>query len=182
VVFIDVRGFTALSERLPPRDAVTRLNRFYNLAAQTVFRLDGTLDKLIGDQVMAFFGAPFRSEDHQARAVQAALDIVSAVEAMAGDGESLHVGGGVATGEMFMGNVGEGEVQDITVIGDVVNTPARVQAAAGPGEVLATEETYRQVAQRFADAPQRILEVKGKSAPLTVRVLRSGHSARDGSA
>lgn len=179
MVFIDVRGFTALSERLPPRDAVSRLNRFYNLAAQTVFRLDGTLDKLIGDEVMAFFGAPFRPEDHQARAVQAALDIVSAVEAIVEDGGSLHVGGGIATGEVFMGNVGEGEVRDFTVIGDVVNTAARLQAAAGPGEVLTTEETYRQVAQRFADAPQRILEVKGKSAPLAVRVLRYGQPARD---
>lgn len=182
MVFIDVRGFTALSERLPPRDAVSRLNRFYNLAAQTVFRLDGTLDKLIGDEVMAFFGAPFRPEDHQARAVQAALYIVSGVEAMVEDGGDLQVGGGIATGEVFMGNVGEGEVRDFTVIGDVVNTAARLQSAAGPGEVLATEETYRQVAQQFADAPQRILEVKGKAAPVAVRVLRPSHSARDGAA
>ena len=72
MLFADVRGFTALSERLPPDELVILLNRFYSLAASTVFELDGTLDKMVGDQVMAFFGAPFCAEDHPQRAVQAA--------------------------------------------------------------------------------------------------------------
>jgi adenylate cyclase len=176
VVFVDVRGFTSLSERLPPTEVVARLNRFYGLAAQTVFRLDGTLDKLVGDQVMAFFGAPFCPDDHPQRAVRAALEIVAGVEAMAQGPDSpsgLLVGGGVGTGEAFMGNVAEGEVRDFTVIGDVVNTAARLQGAAQPGEVLVMEETYRTVATQFPDAPQRTLELRGKAAPVAAWVLRA---------
>ena len=66
MVFVDVRGFTALSEKIQPTKMVSRLNRFYRVAARAVFDLDGTLDKMVGDQVMAFFGAPFRPEDHAA--------------------------------------------------------------------------------------------------------------------
>ena len=131
MLFVDVRGFTALSERLPPDEVVARLNRFYSLAAEAVFERDGTLDKMVGDQVMAFFGTPFRPEDHPERAVRAALDIVGGVEAMAEDEGSLHVGGGVGTGQAFAGNVGEGEVRDFTAIGDVVNTAARRSLASG---------------------------------------------------
>ena len=172
-MFVDVRGFTALSERITPDDAVTRLNRFYNLAASSVFALDGTLDKMVGDQVMAFFGAPFCPEDHTARAVRAALNIVSGVGAMNVREDSVEVGAGVATGEVFMGNVGEGEVRDFTVIGDAVNIAARLQGAAGPGEVLVAENTYQEVSAAFASAGQRTLGLKGKEAPPVAYVLRA---------
>ena len=177
MVFVDVRGFTSLSEQLPPREVVARLNQFYNLAAKAVFDLDGTLDKMVGDQIMAFFGTPFRPKDHPQRAVQATLDIVAGVEAMGKDGNSLRVGGGVGTGEAFVGNVAEGEVRDFTIIGDVVNTTARLQGTAQAGEVLVMEETYQAVANEFPDAPQRSLELKGKAEPVIVRVLRAGSSA-----
>ena len=173
VMFVDVRDFTSLSERLHPTEMVARLNRFYKLATQAVFAQDGTLDKMVGDEVMAFFGAPFRANDHPQRAVRAALDIVKGVEAMATGIDALHVGGGVGTGEALMGNVGEGEVRDFTVIGDVVNTVARLQGAAQAGEVLLMEETYRPVAAQFPGAPQRTVELRGKTAPLEVRVLRA---------
>ena len=172
MIFVDVRGFTTLSEQLPPNEAVILLNRFYNMAARSVFELDGTLDKMVGDQVMAFFGSPFRPEDHAARAVRAALDIVSGMEASLPSENSLRAGASVASGLMFMGNVGEGEVRDFTVIGDVVNTAAHLQGEALPGEVLITEDTYRTVAAQFPDAPQRTLELKGKEEPVPVRVLR----------
>ena len=161
-----------MSERLPPGEVVERLNRFYNLASRVVFELDGTLDKLVGDQVMAFFGAPFRPEDHAHRAVLAALRIVAGVEGLAGDGDGLHVGGGVGSGEAYMGNVAEGEVRDFTIIGDVVNTAARLHGEAQPGEVLLTEDTYRQVEARYPEAPQRSLELKGKAEAVSARVLQ----------
>ena len=173
VLFVDVRGFTGLSERLPPDELVARLNRFYDLSARTVFQLDGTLDKMVGDQVMAFFGAPFRVDDHPRRAIDAALAIVLGVEEMAEGGDSLHVGGGVATGEVFMGNVAQGEVRDFTVIGDVVNTAARLQGIAQAGEVLVMEETYGSVASQFPGAPQRTVELRGMAAPVVARVLRA---------
>ena len=178
MMFVDVRGFTALAERLPPDEVVSLLNRFYHLAAEVVFEHDGTLDKMVGDQVMAFFDAPFRPEDHSVRAVRAALEIVAAVEAIAEGRNALHVGGGLGTGQAFVGNVGEGEVRDFTVIGDVVNTAARLQEAAGPGEVLVTEETYWGVASQFPDAPQRTLDLRGKAAPVAVRVLKADSPGR----
>jgi adenylate cyclase len=177
-MFVDVRGFTALSERLSPADVVVRLNRFYEMAAKAVFDQDGTLDKLVGDQVMAFFGAPFRPEDHARRAVKAALDIVAGVERMAEPSEPLTVGGGVGTGPMFVGNVAGGEVRDFTVIGDVVNTTARLQGAAQSGEVLVMEETYGAVALQFPNAQQRTLELKGKAGPVVVRVLRPASTSQ----
>ena len=173
VLFVDVRGFTALSEKLQPATMVARLNRFYSLAARAVFDLDGTLDKMVGDQVMAFFGAPFRSEDHAARAVQAALEIVSGAEAPADGVDGLPVGAGVATGEVFMGNVGEGEVRDFTVIGDTVNIAARLQALAGPGELLVTDETYRAASPNIGSSEERTLELKGKEAPILAHLLRT---------
>ena len=172
-MFGDVRGFTVLSEKPQPVTVVAKLNRFYRLAARAVFDLDETLDKMVGDQVMAFFGAPFRPEDHADRAVQAALEIVSGAQ-NPGDGlEGLPVGGGVATGEVFMGNVGEGEVRDFTVIGDTVNTAARLQAFAGPGEVLVTDETYRALSANFSSSEERTLELKGKEAPILTHLLRN---------
>ena len=155
-------------------EIAARLNRFYGLAAELVFDLDGTLDKMVGDQVMAFFGAPFRPADHPQRAVQTAVQIVSSMELESENPGSLRVGAGVATGQVFMGNVGEGEVRDFTVIGDPVNTAARLQGAAQPGEVLVAEETYQGVADNFPDAAHLTLELKGKSGEVAIRVLRTG--------
>ena len=156
-------------------EVVARLNRFYDLAARVVFELDGTLDKMVGDQVMAFFGAPFRVEDHPRRVVRAARDIVAGVETLVEDRDSLRVGAGVGTGQAFVGNVAEGEMRDFTLIGDVVNTAARLQGESGPGEILVLEETYEHVASEFPDAPQRTMQLKGKAAPVDVRVLRPTH-------
>jgi adenylate cyclase len=169
VVFVDVRGFTALAEQLSPADVAGRLNKFYALASGAVFRRDGTVDKLVGDQVMAFFGAPIHHEDHARRAVETALEIVRAVMA---EEEGLQVGGGVATGEVFVGNVGGGGVVDYTVLGDTVNVAARLQGAAAAGEILMTEETYAPVADQFAGAGKRELELKGKSAAVVARVIK----------
>jgi len=168
VIFVDVRGFTAMAERLSPAEVARRLNRFYALATDAVFRRDGTLDKLVGDQVMAFFGAPIHQHDHARRAVETALEIVR--EAMVEE-EGLQVGAGVATGEAFVGNVGGGAVADYTVLGDTVNVAARLQGAAAAGEILLTEESYAPVAEQFRDAAKRELELKGKSAPVAARVI-----------
>lgn len=155
---------------MTPADVAERLNKFYALASDAVFRRDGTVDKLVGDQVMAFFGAPVHQHDHARRAVETALEIVRGVMA---EEEGLQVGGGVATGEAFVGNVGGGGVTDYTVLGDTVNIAARLQGAAAAGEILLTEETYAQVAEQFTDAGKRELELKGKSAVVTARVIKS---------
>ena len=172
-MFVDIRGFTAMAERLAPAELADRLNRFYRLAANIVFHYDGTLDKLVGDQVMAFFGAPVHAHDHPQRAVQSALEIVKGVREL-GEDQGLHVGAGIATGEAFVGNVGHGETRDYTVLGDTVNVAARLQSAAAAGEILVTQETYAYVDSRFPDAPQRQLDLKGKSEPVAARVITVG--------
>jgi adenylate cyclase len=174
VLFVDVRGFTSLAEQLAPAEVANRLNRFYALASNTIFDYDGTLDKLVGDQVMAFFGAPLYSKDHPERAVQAALQIISGMRSLAAD-EPLRVGAGISTGEAYVGNVGGGVIADYTVLGDTVNVAARLQGAAAPGEVLVTEETYRHVDQAFPNAPVRELELKGKSELVRARVILVGN-------
>jgi class 3 adenylate cyclase len=170
VLFVDVRGFTSLAERLPPTEVAHLLNRFYALASKAIFDYDGTLDKLVGDQVMAFFGAPLYAEDHPARAVQVAVRILKSINAFV-SADGLQVGAGIATGEAFVGNVGAGAVTDYTVLGDTVNVAARLQGAAAAGEILMSEETYRQVAGGFPDLPPRDIELKGKSEPVRARAI-----------
>ena len=147
-----------------------RLNEFYRLATDRIFRFDGTLDKLQGDSVMAFFGEPFHDADHPRRAVECGLAILSGVRDMMGP-DPLPVGGGIASGEAFVGNVGQEDVADFTVLGDTVNVAARLQGAAAPGELLVSEATYQAVKHAFPDAPIRQLELKGKTELVAARVL-----------
>ncbi|MBM2827168.1 MAG: adenylate/guanylate cyclase protein, partial [Dehalococcoidia bacterium] len=111
-------------------------------------------------------------DDHQQRAVEAGLQILEGVATLGGD-NPLAVGAGIASGEVFVGNVGpEGsDVRDFTVIGDIVNVAARLQGEAAPGELLVTEETYAWVSRRYPDAPKRELQLRGRSQPVTARVL-----------
>jgi adenylate cyclase len=162
VLFADIRGFTALAEQLPPAEVALQLNRFYEIASRAIFRQDGTLDKLVGDQVMGFFGAPIGRDDHSRRAVATAQEIVCGVQEL-GPESSLAVGIGIASGEAFVGNVGSGDVTDYTALGDTVNVAARLQGEAAAGEILIAEETHRQIASDFPHAKRRELLLKGKS-------------------
>lgn len=162
VLFVDIRNFTALAEKAGPAAIAERLNGFYEVASRAIFRYDGTLDKLVGDQVMAFFGPPLDHEDHARRAVATAVEIMSAVSQF-GDDEKLAIGLGITTGEAFVGNVGGGEVTDYTVLGDTVNVAARLEAQAAPGEILIAQQTYDAIAAEFPGAERRELLLKGKS-------------------
>ena len=163
-----------MSKRLMPGQVVNELIQCDKLASKIVYDMDGTLDKMIGDQAMAFLRPRLKSDDDQKKTIQAPLDIVTGVERMVGDMESLHVGAGVGTDQAFMGNVGEGEVRDFTGMGDTINTAARLQGEAASGEALVMEETYAGVASEFPKPPERTLQLKGKSDPVRVRVLRLG--------
>jgi adenylate cyclase len=148
-----------------------RLNHFYWVAADRIFKYDGTLDKMAGDSVMAFFGEPFHDHDHAERAVQCGLDILAAVKEIT-EPEPLPVGAGIATGEAFIGNVGHEDATDFTVLGDTVNIAARLQGEAAPGELLISEATYQAVQAGFPDAPERQLDLKGKTDLVPARVLK----------
>lgn len=161
-MFVDIRGYTSLVEQMEPAAVATRLNRFYDIATQAIFRHDGTLDKLVGDEVMAFFGAPLHWRDHPRRAVTAALEILRDVGALA-EQDRLLIGIGISTGQAFVGNVGGKDFTDYTVLGDTVNVAARLQGAAAPGEVLLADETFQPVAGQFPKAARRELALKGKT-------------------
>jgi adenylate cyclase len=151
-MFVDIRGFTSLVEQMNPSEVAVRLNRFYDIATNAIFRHDGTLDKLVGDEVMAFFGAPLNWQDHPRR------DVAAMTEQ-----DRLEVGIGISTGAAFVGNVGGKDVTDYTVLGDTVNVAARLQGAATPDEILIAQETFAQVDKQFPNATRRDLELKGKS-------------------
>jgi adenylate cyclase len=151
-----------LAEKAGPAAVAARLNGFYEVASRAIFRHDGTLDKLVGDQVMAFFGPPLDHADHAHRAVMTAVEIMSAVT-QSTDGDKLAVGVGITTGEAFVGNVGGGEITDYTVLGDTVNVAARLESGAAAGEILIAQETYNAVAAKFPNAERRELLLKGKS-------------------
>jgi adenylate cyclase len=165
VLFVDIRGFTSLAEQLKPAEVAIQLNRFYKTASNAIFRHDGTLDMLVGDQVMAFFGAPIGRRDHAKRAVATASEIMHETLAAASI-DRLGIGIGIATGEAFVGNVGGGEVADYTAIGDTVNVAARLQSEAAAGEILISQETYTGVVMEFPYAKRHELLLKGKSEPV----------------
>ncbi len=169
-MFVDVRGFTSLSERMSPLDLADMMSEFYRSSTRTVVNLDGTVNKFVGDQIMAFFGVPYRPDHHAQRAVEAAVEIVATVEALSKD---LRVGGGVATGLAYVGNVGGGEVTDFTALSDAVNVAARLQGEAAPGEILIEKITFDRVKWSYQSAFERRLQLKGKSEPTSAWVLNT---------
>lgn len=149
VLFADVCGFTPLSEHLPPEEIVGALNELFTVLTEIVFRHRGTVDKFIGDCVMAFWGAPTPQQDHAARALQAAVEMRAAVDARQARwrelvGMDLALSIGVNSGEAVVGNVGSESRMAYTAIGDVVNVAARLQGRALPMQILASAETRRQ--------------------------------------
>jgi class 3 adenylate cyclase len=171
VLFADLRGFTAASERIPPDEAVRMLNRYFGLALPIVEAEGGTPIQLAGDQVMAIFNAPERNEDHAVRAARAALEIQRRVEA-ATDAEGVpRFGIGINTGPALVGNIGSETFFNFTAIGDTTNLAARLTEAAAAGEVVlgpATAAAIRPVARL---TPRPGLELKGRAGPVEAFVL-----------
>jgi adenylate cyclase len=171
VLFADVRGFTALAERERPDAVAALLNRFYATAVEVVCK-HAIVDKLVGDQVMALYlPRVFPGEP----ALHMLLD-ARALLAAAGYGDErpwVELGVGLDFGTAYVGNVGTGNVKDFTAIGDVVNTAARLQAAAASGEIVMSSRVGRIVGGEAANATARELALKGKSEPELAIVERS---------
>jgi class 3 adenylate cyclase len=165
VLFLDIRGFTAFAERVGPREAVARLNELYELIVPVLMRHGGHANKFVGDGLLGGFGAPDRLPDHADRALAAALDIVACVRERYG--ERLRIGVGVNSGPVVAGTIGGGGRVEFTVIGDVVNTAARVEEAtrATGDEVLVTEATRVLLREDHGGFVGRgEAELKGKAA------------------
>jgi len=173
VLFADIRGFSAMAETLPPEEVVALLNRYLGVATNSILCDGGTLDKYIGDAVMAFFNAPLPQEDHALQAVRAAALLQRAVRAeAAAGGPAVGFGVGVNTGEAIVGNIGTPQLMNYTVIGDAVNVAQRLQSVACAGEVLLSESTYEAVKDHVDAEELPPIEVKGRRAPVRAYRLR----------
>ena len=177
MLFCDVKGSTAMAETLDPEEWAEIMNGAFERLIAPVYRYEGTLARLMGDAIFAFFGAPIAHEDDPQRAVAAGLDIVQGISAYrtqvaAERGLDLNVRVGINTGEVVVGQVGSDLRLEYTAMGDAVNVAARMEQTAEPGTVQVTAETQRLVAHGFVLESRGPVEVKGKVQPVQAyRVL-----------
>jgi len=170
VLFADLRGFTSLSEHMDPTELVSILNRYFDAMTDIVFEEQGVLDKYMGDAIMAFWGAPIETTDHNVRAIRTALRMRGRLWMMNRDeqfgrGIALHLGIGVSTGEVVVGNMGSSKRFDYTVMGDTVNLGSRVEGLNKEygTEILATEETVRGLPHNYVVRQLDLVAVKGRT-------------------
>ncbi|WP_017756668.1 CHASE2 domain-containing protein [Calidifontibacillus oryziterrae] len=173
LVFVDIRGFTPLSEKMQPEEIILILNEYLDLCTRAVFKFEGTLDKFIGDGVMAIFGAPIEQPDHAERAVRAALEMKKHSFEMAKRleekyGRAVYFGVGINSGPAVIGNIGSTDRLDYTAIGDTVNLAARLESNAKPQQILISENTYERVKDLFEITPLEPIKVKGKEKPVQI--------------
>lgn len=173
MLFADIRGFTTMSEKARPTEIVDLLNEYFGVMVDILFKWQGTLDKYVGDEIMALFGAPLPLTDAPWQAIQCALDMKRALSEFnrtrrAEKLEPIRVGIGINTGQVVSGAIGSPHTKQYTVVGDAVNTASRLCSLAQDGQIIVSETTLKAVAGRVevvALPPQR---VKGKLEPLHI--------------
>jgi adenylate cyclase len=172
VLYADIRGSTGLAERTDPELLVGFINDYLSRMTEVILSHEGTLDKFVGDEVMALFGAPFPQPDHALRAVRVGLEMQEAhqgvMETWRAQGvEAAPIGIGIATGEMIVGEMGSAQRSDYTVIGRAANLGARICAVAKAGQVLISQATHDLVRERVEVTPINDLDLKGLSNDVT---------------
>jgi adenylate cyclase len=178
VFFSDIRGFTPMSETMNPDDIARLLTEYFTEMVDLVFEHGGTLDKFMGDAIMALWGAPIAHEDDADRAMQCAIDQLDALEKMNEKWKEqgrkpVGIGIGINFGEVFAGNIGSNRRLEYTVIGDAVNTASRLCSAAGPNQILISEAFYKSLKKPPKVEALEPIQVKGKSKAVAVyRVKR----------
>lgn len=173
VLFVDIRGFTPMSESLQPEQVVAILNEYLTLTTNSIFKNGGTLDKFIGDATMAVFNAPFDLDDYVFKAVRTARDIAAGADElekkmMEQFGKSVSFGIGVNCGPAVVGNIGCDFRMDYTAIGDTVNTAARLESNAKCRQILVSEAVYERVKDRVEATSLGVIPLKGKSNGICV--------------
>lgn len=173
VLFADVRGSTAIAERLSPEEYSRLLARFYGTAADVIDEWDGIVDKFVGDGVIALFIPSFTDNEPAANAIAAAQGLL---EQTGNDGPEpwIPIGAGVHAGRCFVGTVGKGDAFDFTALGDPVNTAARLVSLAGSGEILISAEAATTGGLEMDGAERRSLELRGKEQVVDVWVAKTG--------
>ena len=175
-MFADVNGFTSFSEQHPPEVVFKVLNAYLALAAQAILDEEGTLDKFMGDAVLAIWNSPDRQEDHALRAVRAAVSIMrralAAHTLFPDPDQHLDFRIGISTGQAMVGNVGTNDLFNYTAIGDAVNLAQRLQMSAQPRQILLYKDTYNIVAEHVIATPLKPLIVKGRAQPAEVYELK----------
>jgi adenylate cyclase len=167
MLFVDVRGSTALSEKMTPLEFQKLINRFFVGTTKAIAEEDGLVEKLAGDAVAAFWGAGFAGQKYVARTVRAAQKIQKAMAQ-----QKIPVGIGVHAGVAYFGAMGSAEgLVNISAIGDEVNTAARLASKAAAGEIIISETALALAHINTSELESRSLELKGISAPVIVRVL-----------
>lgn len=171
VLFSDIRGFTSFSEKHTPEEVVDLINRYFSRQVEVIFRHGGTLDKFIGDAIMAFWGAPNADPQHARRAVAAALEMAREVEAfraeLAGTGIEFDVGIGIHSGEAVVGFIGADQRLDYTAIGDTVNLASRIEGETkGRARILVTEATRKACENDYHWTSHGSVKVKGRAEPV----------------
>jgi adenylate cyclase len=174
MLFVDARGSTSLAEGMSAADFSRLMNRFYKAATEVLIKTDAFVDKLVGDEVIGLYLPLFTGPNHAGAAVQAAQQLLRVTGHNDRMGAWLPIGIGVHTGVAFVGTVSgaEGTVADVTALGDNVNVTARLASKAGSGEALISDAAYAAAGLNLGNLEHRQLELKGKSQPVGVRVLR----------
>jgi len=172
VMFTDVRGFTSWSERHPPAHIVSVLNDYFELMVDAIHRHKGTLDKFMGDGILALFGAPLSSGHDAVNAVDCALEMTRFLAQFnrehEGTGDHFSIGIGINSGPVVAGYMGSSKSMEYTAIGDHVNLASRLCAAASPGQILVSAATLAEIGNRFAGHQLPPIQVKGKQHPVSV--------------
>jgi class 3 adenylate cyclase len=172
VVFYYIRGFSTLTDNLEPEEIFQILNHYQSEMVKIVHHYDGTLNKIIGDGLLIFFGDPIAVEDHAERAVRMAVDMQRKVSQLQNDwqifGQSIGVGIGISTGFMTLGTIGSDSFKDYTVIGTQVNLAARLESMAKPGQILVAHRTYCRVKDHVEAEAIGEIRVKGIHFPVMV--------------
>ena len=178
VLFSDIRSFTSFSEQYPPEEVVRRLTDYLTDMTDIVLKNDGTLDKFVGDEIMAIFGAPYFYENHALKACEAAYEMIQRVRhnraQYAERGETyFDIGIGINTGDMILGNLGSRQIFDYAVIGDAVNLGARLEGVNKfyRTNIILSEYTYQEIKEHVVVRELDTIRVKGKNLPVRIYEL-----------